>query len=215
MRDQIINAVTELNENRVLNTVNEALDRGYSAEYILDAVELGTYEVGKRYEKSELFIADLMMAGIIFKEVLKLKGIRSASVPNHKVPFIGTIVIGSVRTDKHNIGKDIFIGVAKSSKFNIIDLGTDVPEEKFVDAVRKYKPDILGMSALLTSAMKYMKNTVEMLTAEGLRDNVKIIVAGNPLSENACEYVGADAFTKKSSEGLKICLDWMAEKHGR
>ena len=100
--------------------------------------------------------------------------------------------------------------MAEAAGYKVYDLGIDQPAENFVSKVREVKPEIVGMSGLLTLAIDALKETVESLDNDGLRDNVKIIIGGNPMSEEICEYVGADAWTVNAAEGVKICQDWVS-----
>lgn len=214
---QIMDAFLQLDEKRVISLVKEALNEktnGYeTAKKIVSTLEQGMLQIGKMYEEGTYFIADLIMSGIIFKEIFNLSEIEEYNVHNCKNIYMGTIIIGSVQTDKHDIGKDLFKKLAVSSGLNVIDLGIDVPVEKFAEAIIRYHPDILCLSALLTSAVKNFKNTVEYLEQNNLRHDVKILIAGNPLTKELCEYIGADEFTKSVSDGLNICLDWLTEKN--
>lgn len=214
---QILDAFVKLDEKRVLSLVKDALneknDNGDTAKKIVSTLEEGMLTIGKMYEEGIYFIADLIMSGIIFKEVFNLKEIENFNVHNYINHYKGTIITGSVQTDKHDIGKDLFKKLAVSSGLNIIDLGIDVPAEKFAEAIKKYNPDILCLSALLTSAVKNFKYTIQYLDDANLRHNIKVLIAGNPLTTELCEYIGADAFTKSVSDGLNICLKWLTEKN--
>ncbi|WP_461570318.1 cobalamin B12-binding domain-containing protein, partial [Thermincola ferriacetica] len=122
---------------------------------------------------------------------------------------IGKIVLGTVEGDLHDIGKNIFASMAEAAGFEVYDLGIDVPAGKFVEKIKEIKPQILGMSGVLTLALDAMKNTVDALQAAGLRDDIKIIIGGNPVTEDACKQIGADAFTTNAAEGVKICQEWV------
>ena len=211
-KQQLLNAFIRLDEKSVKSQVYDALhgEDPLPASEIISVLEEGMQQVGEIYESGRYFIADLIMSAIIFKNMIKLPEIESSISAPSTVQYTGTIVIGSVMTDKHDIGKDLFKDMAMASGIRVIDLGVDVPKTKFAEALCVHRPDILCLSALLTSAIHNMKETVDYLAEQGLRD-VRILIAGNPLSKNACEYVGADAFTKNISEGLHICLDWLAE----
>jgi methanogenic corrinoid protein MtbC1 len=194
MEYNIKNAVIELNEKKVIKLVKAALDSGVNPNDIIDEVDAGMMIIGELYQEGKVFIADLMMSGIIFKKVLKITDINKSEILNSSPSdHIGTIVIGSAYTDKHDIGKDIFISMARAAKFKVIDLGIDVSAEVFFEALLQYHPDIVGISALLTSSIIHIKNT---------------------LNEDARKFTGADAYTKKASDGLRICLSWV-NKNGQ
>jgi len=120
---------------------------------------------------------------------------------------IGTIVLGTVQGDIHNIGKNIFKAFSQAAGFEVIDLGVDVPPERFVDAVREHKPNIVGMSGLLTLAIESMKRTVEALKSAGLRDRVKVIIGGGRVDENAKRYVEADEWADQATIGVRKCKE--------
>ena len=120
-----------------------------------------------------------------------------------------TILLWSVAGDLHDIGKNIFKNMAEAAGFEVYDLGIDQPAAAFVEKTRELEPDIVGMSGVLTLAIDSMKETVEALKAAGLRDQVKVIIGGNPVTREACERVGADAYTVNAAEGVKICQEWV------
>ncbi|MPW24598.1 cobalamin-binding protein [Alkalibaculum sp. M08DMB] len=205
----IIKAISELNEDKVIKLVNIYLSNGINANDIIKALQNGMENIGLLYEKKEYFITDLMMAGIIFKEVLEIKGMKDAINNNNQNKYIGRLVIGTVKGDLHDIGKDIFIGFAKASGFEIFDLGVDVSPEVFCLKVEELKPDILALCGVLTLAMDYMKQTIDALISNDLRENLKIIVGGNMIDKNSHKYIDADAYTNNANYGIQICKDWV------
>ncbi len=122
---------------------------------------------------------------------------------------IGTIVLGTVHGDLHDIGKNIFRNMAEAAGFQVYDLGIDQPVEAFVEKVKEVHPDIVGLSGVLTLALEAMKETIDGLKEAGLRDEVKVIIGGNPVNQEVCEHVGADAWTTNAAEGVKICQGWV------
>lgn len=206
---QLIAAIEQLNRGKVLKLVRQRLAAGRDPVYLQEQVRQGMVKVGLLYEKGEYFIADLIMAGKIFKDVLKLILIQPDTEQAQK---IGRILLGTVKGDLHDIGKDIFASMAEGAGFEVYDLGIDVPPEAYVEKARQMKPDIVAMSGILTVAVESMKETVEALTSAGLRDQVKIIIGGIPVNERACRYVGADAFATQASDGVEICVRWAKAK---
>ena len=211
MEELIIKAVEDLDEDKVIKLANEALNDGMEPFYLLDLIKEGMNRVGKLYENKQYFIADLIMAGLIFKEVLKLDKMI-AQFHNNNAKKIGKLLVGTVKGDLHDIGKDIFRGMMEANSFDVIDLGVDVPVESFVQGVVKYDPDIIGLSGVLNFTIETMKNTVDALRKAGLKDNRLIILGGNHLTKEACEYIGADFFTNDASIGVKYCKQWIKEK---
>jgi len=132
-----------------------------------------------------------------------------------KREVIGRVVIGTVYGDIHDIGKNIVVTMAEAAGFEVIDLGVDVPPQKFVEAIKQYNPDIVGMSGLLTVAIESMKKTIDAIKEAGLRDKVKIIIGGGRVDEYAKEYTGADAWARDAATGIRIMLKWMKEKKGK
>ncbi|NLM45583.1 MAG: cobalamin-binding protein [Firmicutes bacterium] len=208
IKEAIINAVAELDEDEVIRLAEKALREGVLPEELLSTVNQGMLIVGQRYEEKIYFIADLIMAGVIFKEVLGLKQMQELFHSKNKKK-IGKIVLGTVRGDLHDIGKDIFRGFAETNSFEVIDIGVDVPKEVFLKKIQEHKPDILGMSGILTYTVDAMKEVVDALKEAGLRDTVKVIVGGSHLTASTADYIGADGFATDAYEGVKICLRWM------
>lgn len=208
LEEQLVSAVAELEEDKVLHLADKALAEGMEPLVLLQAVNKGMQKVGQLYEEKTYFIADLIMAGLIFKEVLGLKPIQQLFYAKDKKK-IGKLVLGTVQGDLHDIGKDIFRGLMETNNFEVIDLGVDVPAEKFVRKTFEHKPDIVGMSGVLTYTVDAMKEVVEALKEAEIRDSVKVIVGGGHLTEASCRYIGADGFANDAFDGVKLCLQWM------
>jgi 5-methyltetrahydrofolate--homocysteine methyltransferase len=204
LRDCVVN----LDIDGVKRAAREALDAGVTPyEAIMDGMAKGMEVVGQKYEAGEYFLAELIMAGETMKEGLSvLQPYMKAGDMKH----IGKVVIGTVEGDLHDIGKNVVITLLTASGFEVIDLGVDVPAEKFVEAVKQYKPDIVAMSALLTTTMVNMAKVIKALEQAGLRDKVKIIVGGAPLTEEYAKQIGADAYGRDAVEGVNICKKWVS-----
>jgi len=208
--DEIKNALAELNEDEALKLVSSALAAKLAAFEILKACQEGMAEVGRRFECQDYFVSDLMMSGEIFKQIsavlepeLKAGGTQSA----------GKIVLGTVKGDIHDIGKDIVVNMLKSANFEVIDLGVDVPPEKFIVALRETGATVLGMSGLLTLAFDSMKTTVQALQTAGLREKVKIMVGGGPVDGNVCRFVGADDWGADAQHAVRLAKGWLQPIH--
>ncbi|MEM0100198.1 MAG: cobalamin-dependent protein [Desulfurococcaceae archaeon] len=211
--EELIKAILELNEDKALEITRERLEKEDPSN-ILNDLRKAAEIIGEKYEKGEFFVADLVMAGEILKAVSNLAREKLRSMGKTR-EVIGKFVIGTVEGDVHDIGKNIVITMAEAAGFEVIDLGIDVPPQKFVDAIKQYQPDIVGMSGLLTLAIESMKRTVEAIKAAGLRDKVKIIIGGGRIDQYSCEYVGADAWTNDAAHGVRIMLEWMKERGGK
>jgi len=177
---------------------------------VSEGLSEGMEKVGLKYEKGEYFLAELMMAAAVMKEAMK---ILEPYLKMEETKKEGKVVIGTVRGDLHDVGKNIFISLLQGAGFEVTDLGVDVPSERFVKAVSQYRPDILGMSALITTTMEEMGIVIQALEDVGLRKTVKVILGGTPITPEFGEEVGADAAVNDAMEGLRICRMWV--KKGR
>jgi len=202
--EEISDALTKLEEDKVLQYVKEKIDANEDPIKILEACRKGMAEIGKGDD--EIFLTDLIMAGEIFNEALEL---LMPKLKNSTTKSVGKIVIGTVEGDIHNIGKDIAIKFLKAEGFEVIDLGVNVPAQKFVDAIKEYNPHVVGMSGLLTLSIRPMKESIETIAAANLRDKVKVIIGGERVDEEVCIYVGADAWVNDVIEGIKIIKKWV------
>ncbi|NLZ38957.1 MAG: cobalamin-binding protein [Firmicutes bacterium] len=213
LKQDLVAAVKELEEEKVLELSETALRVGMEPLELLETINEGMLLVGQLYENKTYFIADLIMAGLIFKEVLGLEEMTKLFYSKNKKKM-GRIVLGTVQGDLHDIGKDIFRGLAETNNFEVIDIGVDVPKEAFVKKVREQKPEIVGMSGILTYTVDAMKEVVDALKEAGLRDQVKVIIGGGHLTDKTCSYIGADAFANDAFDGVKICLQWIKSSQG-
>jgi methanogenic corrinoid protein MtbC1 len=163
-------------------------------------------EVGKRFEAGESFLAELMLCARMFETAASI--LAPLLKPGDAAPSLGKIVLGTPQGDVHDLGKNIFSIMAQASGFEVIDLGIDVPADKFLEAVRREAPLVLGMSALLTTTYPSMKQIVMALGEAGVRENIRIIIGGGATGEEARRLVGADAQTLDAAAGVRICADW-------
>lgn len=207
MSKNLVDLIADLKEDEALQTTKELLDAGTDPMVILDYCREATEIVGKRFEEGKYFIPDLLMSGEILEQISDI--VKSNLTKEVETDYIGRIVIGTVEGDIHDIGKNIVTFMMDANGFEVIDLGVDVPPQKFVEAVKEHKPDVVGMSALLTLAFDSMKKTVDALEEAGLRDQVKIIIGGCPIDENVAKYSGADAYAKDAQEGVVIVKKWV------
>ena len=202
-------AVGELDEEKVEAVLAEFLATNPTeneAQEVLAACQSGMGIVGGLFEQGEYFVGDLIFAGELLSEAIeRLKPV----IGGDSSANVGTLVLGTVAGDLHDIGKNIFRSMAEAAGFRVVDLGIDQPATAFVESIKKEKPVIVGMSGVLTLALDAMKETVEALKDAGIRDDVKIIIGGNPVTKEACEQIGADAFTINAAEGVKICQSWL------
>jgi corrinoid protein of di/trimethylamine methyltransferase len=193
----------------IQDVARRVIKTGIPLTKVIEAVTKGMSIVGQNYEQGEFFLSDLIMAGETMKAAMKIiePHLRAA-----KVKTRGVIVIATVQGDLHDIGKNIVAAMLTGVGFEVHDLGVDVPPNKFVDAVQEIKPDIVGMSVLLSSTAPMMKTVIDNLKENGLRDGVKVIVGGAPLTEKYAKQIGADAYAEDAVQGVETCKKWMEEK---
>jgi len=208
--DKIRDAIVNLDIDGVQKACKETVDAGIPAyKAVTDGMAKGMEIVGQKYENNEYFLAELIMAGETMKEGMK---VLEPHLKAGDVKAIGKVVIGTVRGDLHDIGKNVVVTLLNAAGFEVIDLGVDIPPEKFVEAVKDSKPDIVGMSALLTTTMVEMETVIKALKEAGLRNKVRIIIGGAPITQEYAEKIDADAAARDAVEGVNICKSWVAKK---
>ena len=199
--------MADLMEDDVLALVKEKIAQGADPMGILNDARQAMEVVGKRFETGEYFIPDLIMAGEILKEISEMvKPLLEKSGSGAKK---GKVLIGTVAGDIHDIGKDIVTFMLDVSGFDVLDIGIDVPVQTFIDKIKEFQPQVVGLSGFLTLAFDSMKKTIEAIDKEGLRDNVKIMIGGGQIDETVKAYVGADAYGKDAVAGVQLCKQWI------
>lgn len=199
-------AIIELDIDSIVDLCKSAIDSGVQAyDIVIKGMAKGMEAVGQKYEDGEYYLAELIMAGETMKEGMKF---LEPYLAESDIAKAGTGIVGTVRGDLHDIGKNVFVSLLKAQNYEVIDLGVDVTPEQFVEAVKKYNPTLVAMSALLTTTMVEMENVVKKLVDEGLRDKVKIIIGGAPLNQKYAKDIGADAAATDAVEGIKIIQGW-------
>jgi methanogenic corrinoid protein MtbC1 len=199
-------SMLELDKAATLEAVRAVLEGGAEgAKAGVDTLAYALAVVGKRFQDGEWFLGELVYAGEIAKEATE---ILSPQLSAEAGEALGTIVVGTVEGDMHDLGKNIFNTYAKSAGFEIVDLGTDVSAERFADAARKHHPVALGMSCLLTVCAGGVGRVIEALGREGLREASKVIIGGAALTEEFAREVRADAFAPDAVTGTEIIRVW-------
>jgi methanogenic corrinoid protein MtbC1 len=176
-----------------------------TAKEAVDAISESLQVVGKRFQDGEWFLAELVYAGEIASEVIKL---LSPLMQGDASESLDTIVVGTVAGDLHDLGKNIFINHARSVGFRVIDLGIDVSTERFIQSVKEHKPIVLGMSCIMTTMTGSLERVVEQIRKQGLRDEIKIIIGGAALTEQYAGSIGVDAFAPDAVTGTDIIKGW-------
>jgi 5-methyltetrahydrofolate--homocysteine methyltransferase len=201
MNTAIAAGVAEGNVYDMEDLVNSALAAGENPKDLLEAMMAGLKTCGDRFESGEYFLPELMGAGEAFSVGMKALAPRLA--PGDRTSQ-GTVVLGTVRGDVHDIGKNLVGFMLESAGFTVVNLGVDVSTEAFAEAVREHKPQVLGMSGLLTTTMLGMEDVIEELKRQGLRDQVKVIIGGAPVSKKYAEQIGADGYGNDAAQAVKL-----------
>ncbi|MFX0177222.1 MAG: B12-binding domain-containing protein [Candidatus Hodarchaeota archaeon] len=203
-----INEIVELNENKVIELLKEKLQNNEDPTKIMDEVKEAMKIIGERFNKKEYFLPDLIMSGEILKQIF------DAISPNLEESYLskekkGKVLLGTVFGDIHDIGKDIVKFMLDVNGFEVLDLGVDVPSDRFIESIKEFKPKVLALSGFLTLAYDSMKEIIGKLKKAGLRDKVKIMIGGGTVDERTVEYVGADAYGQSAVDAVNIANKWM------
>jgi methylmalonyl-CoA mutase cobalamin-binding domain/chain len=199
--EKLTELVIELEVDDIADAVSEALNDGKDAFDILDALTKGMEEVGRLYEEKEYYLTELVLAGETMKEAFNI--LKPALAASDKSEDKVKIVIGTVKGDNHDIGKNILGSLLLSSGFELYDLGMDVDENTIVEKVKETDASIIALSSLLTMTVENIKVVHEALQKAGIRDKVKLIVGGAPLNMELAKKLGADDFADDAVEGVK------------
>jgi len=182
------------------------LDAGLKPDTILDAMVKGMDEIGERFKKNEVFVPEMLIAARAMKEamaILEPELVKAGYKP------VATAVIGTVQGDLHDIGKNLVAMMWKGANFNVVDLGTNVAPDKFIAAAKENNAQIIGLSALLTTTMPAMKQTVESVRSEGL-DGVKVLIGGAPITDDFAKEIGADGFAPDAASAVDKARELLA-----
>lgn len=206
MSSELAKQLGELDEDAVLAGVQTLKEQGAPGLKIIQDLQKGMQIVGQRYEAKEYFLSELIMSAEIFNEAIDALGDLSGA----DTSSLGTFVIGTIYGDIHDIGKNIVSTVLKCNGFKVIDLGVDVPTEKFIEAIKEYKPSVVGFSCLLTTAFDNIKTAIEELDKAGLKKDIKILIGGGPVDQSVCDYVKADAVCKTAQDAIEVSKKFIA-----
>lgn len=204
----IYDAILEGDASAAKEGVTAALEAGMDAGMVLnEGMIKAMAEVGRLFEEGEYFVPEMLISARAMQTGL---GVLKPALKKADVQSAGRVVIGTVQGDLHDIGKNLVSMMLEGSGFEIIDLGTDVPAEKFVETVKSQSANLLAMSALLTTTMPRMKDTVAAMEAAGLRGQVKIMVGGAPVNENYAKSIGADGYAADASKAVNLAKSLLA-----
>jgi 5-methyltetrahydrofolate--homocysteine methyltransferase len=194
-------AILEGEKASAIEAVQAALKSGLEPQAVLNAMIAAMDEVGRLFEEGEYFVPEMLIAARAMQACLD---ILNPHLADHAIEPVGRVVIGTVKGDLHDIGKNLVAVMLEGAGFKIINLGVDVSPEKFVEAIHDHHPNIVALSALLTTTMPGMKTIIEAIQAAGLRDQVKIMVGGAPLNDGYARLIGADGYSPDASSAVKL-----------
>jgi len=202
--------LSNLKENQVYSTVKEMIGQGKSVREILKICQGSMKIIGELYKMGEYFVSDMMYAGEIMRNVMEI--LKPYLSNENKLEEMGTVVIGTVKGDIHDLGKDVVIITLQGSGFKVIDLGVDVAAEKFVRAVKEHNPQLVGMSVFLTACFPSVENIVKAINDAGVHEAIKIMVGGVPVTEYVAQQTGCDFYGKDAAEALDYSIKVVTNK---
>ncbi len=198
--EKLKNAILRGDSNKAIQFVNESIKTGIEVKEILNrAILKGAEEAGNLYERDEYFLPDLLMTGDAINAATET--LKNSLNGKSEIQSKGTILIGTVEGDIHDIGKSLVVSLLQGQGFDVVDLGSDVPPEEFLRKAKEINPILIGLSGLMTMSISKMVETVNLLKSENIQS--RIIIGGGILSKESCEMVGADDFAKDGWEGVK------------
>jgi 5-methyltetrahydrofolate--homocysteine methyltransferase len=207
--DVLKEAIIGGDEKEVESQVNKALGEGADAQDVMtNGLIAGMEVVGKRFKTGEMFLPEVLLSAEVMHKGLDIVNPILAKTGGRK--GLGTVVMGTVEGDIHDIGKRIVSFLLEGTGFEVIDLGVDVKADAFIQAIEKHNPNVLGMSALLTTTMPNMGKTIDLLKEKGLREKVKVIVGGAPISEQFAQSIGADGYALEAGSAVELVKKLLA-----
>jgi len=205
----LVQKLIEGDWTEIVQLTQEAIDSGSKPDEIIRQLQAGMEVVGEKYSTGEYFLPDMMKSARCMNGALE---VLKPLLVDSSMGSLGKIVIGTVKADMHDIGKNIVTGFLKGVGFEVIDLGTDVSEDKFAEAVLQHQPDIVGLSSLLTTTMHEIGVEIKTLEEKGLRSRVKVIAGGAPITEKFAKSMGADSYASDGGQAVKICKELMQQR---
>lgn len=206
--EDIQNCVLDGELDEIKDLVQKAVDGGIDpAAIINDGLIGGMNIVAPLFKSGEMFVPEVMESADTMNEGMQ---VVKPLITDADMPTKGKVIIGTVNGDLHDIGKNLVVLMMESRGYTVVDMGVDVKEEQFVEAIKEHKPDIVGMSSLLTTTMMKIDDTIKMINESGLRDQVKIIIGGAPISQEFADDIGADGYSEDASTAVELCDRMMA-----
>ncbi|HDQ73709.1 MAG TPA: cobalamin-binding protein [Chloroflexi bacterium] len=200
--ERMSTAILEGDAEKAAELVEKALGKDLGAKEILDSgLVVGMNEVGVRFKRGDMFVPEVLMSADAMSAGMKI--LRPALVASG-AKLVGKIMLGTVQGDLHDIGKNLVGMMCEGAGFEVIDIGFDAEPEKFIEAIKEHQPDVVGMSAMLTTTMRAMGHTIKAIQEAGLRDQVKVIVGGAPVDAEFAERIGADGYGSNAPSGADL-----------
>jgi methanogenic corrinoid protein MtbC1 len=206
---QLVEAIAEMREEEAFALAKAMLDRGDDPVRVLELCREAMDIVGKRFEKQEYFLPELVLAGEMLENIGAIAKPLIQEKSGGEAKKLGRVLIGTVHGDLHDIGKNIVTFMLDINGFEVKDIGIDVPVAKFVEEIREFKPSVVGLSGFLTLAFESMKETVQAIEAAGLRNEMKIMIGGGQVDEAVRTYTGADAYGSNAVAAVALCREWI------
>lgn len=201
MVEEITQSLVNLEEDKTLELVKKVVEEGTEPLQLIDYLREAMTIVGQKFAVKEYYLTEMVYAAEIFHLAME---IIEPHIQKESADVLGKFVLGTAHSDIHDIGKNIVASLLRCAGFEVFDLGVDVPPEKFIAKVKEVKPDIVGISGLLTTSFEPMAKTIELLDKEGLRSSIRIMVGGGPVNEEWAKKVKADAYAKNAVECVNI-----------
>ena len=207
MIDRFVDSIINLDIDKAIKLSKDLIEAKTPTTDLFKAISRALDVVGKKYEEKEYFLSELIMAGEVVQEVLKI--VEPMHKSGEKVT-VGTVILATVRGDLHDLGKNIFAMLLQASGFKVIDLGIDVSAKDIVKAIQDNNADVVGLSALLTTTVPELENVISELEKENMRSKVKVIVGGAAVNDEVAEKYGVDGWGRTAVEGINICKQWFS-----
>ena len=207
---ELVEAITDMREEDALRMAKQMLDKGTSPVEVLADCREAMTAVGKKFEAGEYFVSELILAGEILKSISA--EVKPRLKQSAQLKLGPKVLLGTVKGDIHDIGKDIVNFMLDVNNFQVTDLGVDVAPALFVEKIKSLQPPVVALSGFLTLSYTSMKETVDAIVAAGLRNKVKIMIGGGTVDEQVCGYAGADAFGKDAMAAVELAKQWTEGK---
>jgi methanogenic corrinoid protein MtbC1 len=209
MSQELIDLVVDMREDEAVALAGKLIAEGVDPLSLLDDCRTALGIIGDRFAAGECFVPELILAGEMLRQIGAMVKPLIASGGGTAQKKLGKIVFGTVEGDIHDIAKDIVVFMLDINGFDVMDLGVDVPVARFVEAVKEFQPQVVGLSGFLTLAYDPMKNTVQALVDNGLRDGVKIMIGGGQMDDQVAAYAKADAYGKDAMAAVNLSKGWV------